>query len=189
MKKLIALYGIYLLLMVITYSCSIEEDYQITGITLSGATIGQRGVDLPSNYYVATDTFTRDIVFVVSYTKQNLYSMNAVVGEKCYALSGNKNYIYDSLDVMKFDRPFTYRGVTFPANTNILANWKIRLQVAVFESNMVFDGRGGEKVFEFTPDFVSNAVFEDAPYNVTFTCFSSDNQKFEKTISVRFPNG
>lgn len=190
MKKVGALYGFYLLLMVVSQSCR-PEHYRITGIKFSGATIAKRDAEMQANYYTPTDTFTNDIVFVVSYKAQYLYGMNASVGEKCYATTVPTVYdnsMLSDLDSIKFDRPFTYRGETFPANTNILANWKVRRQVAIFENNMTFNGGSADKVFEFTPDFTSNAVFEQGIYEVTFTCHTSDNQKFEKTIEVRFDN-
>lgn len=120
----------------------------------------------------------------------NNYNPTDTFAEKCYASSsGDTNFVHDSLDELKFDRPFTYRGETFAANTNILASWKIRNQVAIFQNRQVFEtGTTADKVLEFTPDFARNAVFEEGIYAATFSCRTSDSQKFEKTIEVRFEN-
>src|SRR6478752_4703164 len=78
MTKTFKIYGIYLLLQV--FGSCITYHETINDVDFSGATHGENH----DNDYRWTDTFTKDIIFIVSYYTGNLSAMNTNFSNKCY---------------------------------------------------------------------------------------------------------
>src|SRR6187431_1148963 len=109
MKKAIKVYGVYLLILVFFGACE-DEHFLITGVDFNGATLRNLGTEPQFNNFNWTDTFTNDIVFIVSYHNEYQYGMNSNFSNKAYAQfhpgSVDDNYIIESSFSIKLDRAF-----------------------------------------------------------------------------------
>jgi hypothetical protein len=190
MIKILKILGIYLLLTVLSQSCS-PEHFLISGIEFNGATVCERNSQREHNSFIKKDILKNDIVFIVSYHYDFIASLDLGFSGKCYAFSKGReidNYLLENTYSLKFDHPFTFNNVIINANQNLFEIDEIKNQIEIYETNNGFYGMGADKVFEFSPTFKSESVFTTDNYEVTFKCSTSDNRNFEKRIVVKIEN-
>ena len=190
MIKILKILGIYLLLTVLSQSCS-PEHFLISGIEFNGATVSERNSQRENNSFLKKDILKNDIVFIVSYHCDFIANLDLGLSGKCYAFSNGQiidNYLLENSYSLKFDHPFTYNNVTINANQNLFEIDDIKNQIEIYETYNGFNGLRADKVFEFSPTFKSESVFTTDNYEVTFKCSTSDNRNFEKRIIVKIEN-
>lgn len=187
MKKALKIIGVYILLIFLDFSCAPLEHVSINDIEFRSATIKDRGDKREFNNYVETSVFKNDIVFAIAEKTERVASLNLRLNNKCYATTFEKIYensILEESFSLKLDKDFTYKDILINANQNLLAISEIRNQISIFESYQAF----GNKIIEFSPGFVQDAVFSNEVYHVEFECKTSDNKLFKKVIEVKFEN-
>jgi hypothetical protein len=187
MKKALKIIGIYILLIFLDFSCAPPEHVLINDIEFSSATIKNRKDKREFNDYVETSVFKNDIVFIITEKLETVTSLNLRLNDKCYATTFTKTYdnsILEESFSLKLDKDFTYGDILISANQNLFAIPEIRNQISIFETNQSF----GDKIIEFSPSFVQDAIFSNEVYQVEFECKTTDNKLFKKVIEVKFEN-
>ena len=188
MRKILKITGIYLLLIILDFSCTPPDDHVlITDISFKSATIKNKKSDRAFNDYVETSIFRNDIVFAITENIEDIVSLNIGLSEKCYATTFDKTYdnsILEESFSLKLNKDFTYKNNTITANQNLFEIPEIRNQISIFESNQAF----GDKIIEFSTAFVKEAIFDNGVYQIEFECKTSDNRIFNKMIEVKFEN-
>ena len=188
MKKVIALLGIYLLMITSSVSCR-KVHVLITDIRFLGASINYTGVEPKFNHYDSTTVFTEDLIFVISYSTEYVACLNSNLIQSCYATKYARIYdnklLQDTYSIT-FDKPFVYENDTIPAEQNIFQIGKIKSEINIFESNMAFEGAGADEIIDFSDNFNKKVKFDTQIYRVKFSCKTSDNREFENHIDVEF---
>lgn len=187
MKKALKITGVYILLIFLDFSCSPPEHVLINDIEFSSATIKDRKDNREFNNYVETSVFKNDIVFIITEKLETVASLNLRLNDKCYATTFSKTYdnsILEESFSLKLDKDFTYRDILINANQNLFAIPEIRNQISIFITNQSF----GDKIIEFSPSFIQDAIFSNEVYQVEFECKTTDNKLFKKVIEVKLEN-
>ncbi|REG90442.1 hypothetical protein [Flavobacterium aquicola] len=187
MRKILKITGIYLLLIILDFSCAPPEHVLINGIEFNSATIKDRKDQREFNNYVETSVFKNDIVFIISENLETVASLNLRLTEKCYATTFAKTYdnsILEESFSLKLNKDFTYGNVLISANQNLFEIPEIRNQISIFQTNQSF----GDKIIEFSHSFINDAIFSNEVYQVEFECKTTDNRLFNKVIEVKFEN-
>lgn len=189
MKKIAAIIGLYMLMIISSISCG-EEHYLITDIRFLGASLDFYGDEPKFNHYNATSVFEEDVIFVISYYTEYLYgSRNLNLIQSCYATSVprvNDNELLHDTYSISFDRPFVYDNDTIVTGQNIFLVDKMKNEINIFETAMSFEGSGADEVLDFGNDFINKVNFDTGIYKVTFSCKTSDNKDFIEQIDVEF---
>lgn len=186
MKKTLNFIGIYLLILVLSESCT-PEHYYISDIEFNGVKVSEINNEKNYNYFTNTDILKNDIVFIIGYKLQYIASLDLGLSEKCYAFTIGEsldNYLLENSYSLKFDHSFTYNNVIINANQNLFEIDEIRNQIKIYEGK----SEGANKVFLFSQEFKNESVFSSDNYEVTFNCKTSDNRTFEKKIIVKIEN-
>ena len=188
MKKIFAIIGLYLFLLISNVSC---EPYHllITDIRFESATFERVTADKQSKVYKATSIFTKDIVFVISYYFGDVANLNWGFSSNCYAYDRGivyDNYIVGDTYSLKFDHLFIFNNDTVVAGVNIFDIESIKKEISIFETYNSFHYMGADKVIEFSDYFVNNSKFSTDKYKVNFHCKTSNNKEFDKEIYVEF---
>lgn len=187
MRKILKIIGIYLLLIIIDYSCVPPEHVLINNIEFDSATIKDKREQREFNNYIETSIFKNDIVFIITENIESVASVNLGLSEKCYATTFAKTYdnsILEESFSLKLNKDFTFRNTVISANQNLFGIPEIRNQISIFKTNQSF----GDKIIEFSSIFVNEAIFSNEVYQVEFECKTSDNRVFNKMIEVKFEN-
>jgi hypothetical protein len=184
MNKALKMLGIYLILVVVSGSCS-PDHFLITGVDFSGAKAIERKNDREYNQFTQTNLLKDEIIFTLRYNTEFVASLDLGMSAKCYAFTkGTKidNYLLENTYSLKFDHPFTYKNVTINANQNLLEIEEIKSQIEIY------DGYYADKIIEFSQNLKNDCVFTSDDYEITFNCNTSDNRYFEKRIIVKIEN-
>ena len=190
MKKKIFMILAIFVLMNLGQGCRTEH-YLIIDIDFNAAFIWENKYkDKQKIVYRCTSTINDKLVFVISYKTRYVSAYIPSLGNVCYALTlprVNDNSLLRSTFTMTFDKNFTYHGETISAMTNIFEINSITNEIDEYENHMVFCGMGADLVLDFSDNFFKNAVFDTSEeYVVTFSCKTSDDLFFEKTIIINF---
>ncbi|MBF4473222.1 hypothetical protein [Flavobacterium sp. HJJ] len=184
MKKVFKIIGIYLLIIVLSESCS-PQHYLISDIEFYGASIDVRNKEREYNTFTETNILKNEIIFIIGYKTKFIANLDLGLSAKCYAFKRgriNDNSLLENTYSLKFNHPFKYKNVTISANQNLLEIEEIKNQIEIYD--IFYD----EKILEFSPKLKSESVFTPENYEVTFSCRTSDNKLFEKKITVKIEN-
>lgn len=125
---------------------------------------------------------------MIRYNLDYVASIDIGLSGKGYAFSKGQvidNYLLENTYSIKFDHPFTYKTLTITANQNLFEIDEIKNQIDIYDCSGNYNV---DKVFEFSQKFKSESIFTSDNYEVTFSCNTSDNRKFEKKIIVKIEN-
>ena len=188
MKKVLILIFLYYVVSIII-SCGVEH-WIITDIRFSGATINQIGDEKKWNVYDSTSVLSSDMNFVISYFTD--FIAQIPVGkflDQCYAYSAKiilDNELLEKTYSISFNRPFLYFNDTIPSSCNVFNHKEIKDEIDIFETNMTFHYMGADEVIEFSENFISNSLFDNNSYEVTFSCMTSDGIEIVRSIEIWF---
>jgi len=190
-KKIFVILTVFFLIN-LSQSCRTEH-FLIIDIDFSAASIWENKYnDKQKVVYRCTSSIKDKIVFVISYKTKYVHAYIPSFGNVCYALTlprANDNELLRNTFSMTFDKAFSYNGVTIPAMTNIFEIDSINKEIDEYENYMAFCSRGADLVLDFSDNFSKNSIFDTLEeYTVIFSCKTSDDNSFEKTIKIKFEN-
>lgn len=181
MKKVLVLSGIYLLMIICSVSCFKPDHLMITDIRFWGAAHNSKGA------LDSTSVFQDDVIFIISPHYEVVAGLNLI--QSCYAfkkaLIHDNELLRDTYSI-KFDRGFVYDNDSVTAEQDIFQIDKIKREINIFAN---VDGSAGPErceVLDFSDNFKNKVKFETGPYQVKFSCKTSDGLEFKKKINVEF---
>ena len=187
-KKILALFALFVL-MNLGQGCRTEH-FLIVDIEFNAAYIRENNKEKQSISYSCTSTIKDKLVFVISYKTEYVHAYVPSFGNVCYALTlprVNDNELLRNTFSMTFDKEFTYNGNTISSMTNIFEIDAITKEIDEYESLRTFCSMGADHVLDFSDNFFKNSNFDKTEeYTVTFSCETSDNKFFQKTIVIKF---
>ena len=191
MKKIIFVIFVIFVLMNLGQGCKPEHDL-IIDIDFSAAFVIDDRDDKRIIYYECTSTINDKLVFVVPYKTKRMVGHIANLGNVCYATSVPTvidNELVQNTFKMTFDKEFIYNGNIIPTSTNIFELEFISKEIDMYENYKVLCAKNKSLVLDFSDIFFKNSVFDTTKeYIVTFSCETSDDIVFEKTITIKFEN-
>ena len=188
-KKIFVLLAIFILVN-LGQSCR-PEHFLIIDIDFNAALIWENKYkDKQNIVYRCTSSIKDKLVFVISYKTEYVSGYISNIGNVCYATSVprvNDNSLLRNTFSLTFNKEFSHNGNIIPAMTNIFRIDTIAEEIDEYENYMTFCSMGADLVLDFSDKFFKNSVFDKMEeYVVTFSCETSDDKLFEKTIRIRF---
>ena len=192
-KKIFVLFAIFVL-MNLGQGCK-PEHYLIIDIGFNAAMIRENNNNKQRIKYECTSSIKDRLVFIISHKTEFISAYIPNIGNVCYAYTParvNDNQLLRNTFSITFDKDFTYSGNTIPAMTNIFEVYEITTEIDEYENyyyNYICDENRADLVLDFSNKFFRNSVFNTTEeYAVTFSCKTSDEKYFEKTILIKFEN-
>jgi len=183
MKKIFVLLVIFIIAN-LGQGCK-PEHYLIKDIDFNAAFIGRDG------RYNYTSTIKDKLIFIISYKWELVSAYIPNLGNVCYAYTPARfddNQLLRNTFSITFDKAFIYQGNTIPDRTNIFEIKAITKEITEYENENYLRGEKNiDLVLDFSDKFFKNSVFDTTEeYTVTFSCETSDDKFFEKTITIKF---
>jgi hypothetical protein len=187
MKKLFVLLVIFILTNLVQ-SCK-KNHYLIVDIDFYAAFISKNNKDKEHIEFSRTSSIKDKLIFIVSYETEFIYfGYISNFGNVCYATKqgvASDNELLRNTFSLTFDKEFTYNGNTISAMTDIFKIETITKEMDVYKCYYTYPF--GFLVINFSDNFFKNSVFDKTEeYVVTFSCETSDEKFFEKTITITF---
>ena len=187
-KKVIITLGLFIL-MNFGQSCN-PEHFLIIDISFQAAMIKDNNYkDKQHIFYGCTSSIKDKLVFIITYHTEYLYGYTGGFGNVCYARTVghiDDNKLLRETYSLSFDKPFSYNGNTIEQEVNIFEVESIVKEIDEYVNYKTFCNASANLVLDFSDVFFKNATFEFAEYVVTFSCKTSDDKFFIKSIVVTF---
>ena len=193
-KKIFVLLAIFAL-MNFGQGCFPPEHYLIIDIDFNAALIEKNDKDKQAIHFACTSTIKDRLIFIISYETEYLYGYISNFGNVCYATSKprvNDNEVLRNTFSITFDKEFSYNGNTISSMTNIFEIDAITKEIDEYKNSILLRNPSGnvihaDIVLDFSDKFFKNSVFDPTKeYIVTFSCETSDEKFFKKTIMIKF---
>ncbi|GHT34021.1 hypothetical protein FACS189434_09460 [Bacteroidia bacterium] len=188
-KRITVLFGIFVLMTI--NGCFRTEHYLITDIEFNAAKEVERSEEKGHRKYIAyetTSTIKDKLIFTIDYITEFQNETACIIpnlGNVCYATSlpsVNDNELLKETFSLSFDKSFQYYENTIAEHTNVFDVESIAKEINDFRKTY----RPNISLV-FSDKFFENAVFDTTEeYIVTFSCRTSDNLTFSKSIAISF---
>jgi hypothetical protein len=150
--------------------------------------------DRQNAHFAYTSSVKGKLIFIISYETEFLYGTKPFAN-LCYATSrgrATENELLRNTFSLTFDKEFTFHGNTIPAMTDIFNIETVTEEIDVYKNYILLRNAKGDVVdadlvLDFSDNFFKNSVFDTTEeYIVTFSCKTSDDKFFEKSITIKF---